>query len=124
MSRLGPIDALSPLAIWEGVVGRALEGARLTLALVELDPDSVVPEHSHENEQVGLVIEGSLTMRIGDEQRELTPGGGWVIPANAPHEVRTGPDGAIVIEAFAPARADWAALERLDPRPGRWPARS
>ncbi len=117
----GPIEELSPLRIWEGVVGRALEGARLTLAVIELAPNSLVPEHSHENEQVGVLLEGSLTMRIGDESSELVRGGGWVIPANAPHEVLTGPEGAVVVEAFAPAREDWARLERLEPGPGRWP---
>ena len=30
-----------------------------------------------------------------------------------PHEVHTGPEGAVVIDVFAPVRADWQALERL-----------
>ena len=34
-----------------------------------------VPEHSHANEQVGILIEGSVTFRIGDETAEVEPGG-------------------------------------------------
>ncbi|MGZ4359878.1 MAG: cupin domain-containing protein [Gaiellaceae bacterium] len=121
MSLFGPIDELAPIRIWEGVLGRSLEGEKMTLAVIELDPDSVVPEHRHENEQIGVLIEGSLAMRIGDETRELGPGAGWVIPADAPHEVTAGAGGAVVVEAFAPARDDWGRLERLEPGPGRWP---
>jgi quercetin dioxygenase-like cupin family protein len=116
-----PIEELVPLRIWQGVVGRALEGELMTLAVIELDPDTLVPEHSHVNEQVGVLVQGSLSMSIGDERRALTPGCGWVVPANAPHEVRTGPRGAVVVEAFAPSRDDWQRLERLEPARARWP---
>jgi quercetin dioxygenase-like cupin family protein len=40
-----------------------------------------------------------------------------VIPANVPHSADAGPDGAFLIELFAPPRADWAGLERLEPSP-------
>jgi quercetin dioxygenase-like cupin family protein len=93
----------------------------MTLAVIELDPDSVVPEHGHENEQIGVLVQGSLAMSIGGKWRELAPGCGWVIPANAPHEVRTGPRGAVIVEAFAPGREEWSRLERLEPRQSRWP---
>jgi quercetin dioxygenase-like cupin family protein len=124
MSRPGPfadLDGLSAQRIWEGVVGRVIEGERVSLAVIELDPDSVVPEHRHENEQVGVLISGLLEFRIGDETRRVEPGGTWCISADVPHEVRTGPAGAVAVEVFAPARADWAALERLEARPPRWP---
>jgi quercetin dioxygenase-like cupin family protein len=81
-----------------------------------------VPEHSHENEQLGLVLRGSVRFRVGDETRDVGPGGTWTIPSNVPHEVVAGPDGAEVIDVFAPVRADWAAHELGEPRPPRWPA--
>lgn len=115
---LGGLDAQR---IWEGVTGRVVEGERVTLAVIELDPDSVVPEHNHENEQVGVLVFGRLEFRIGDEKRRVEPGGTWCIPAHVPHEVRTGPEGAVAVEVFAPPRSDWAALERLEARPPRWP---
>jgi quercetin dioxygenase-like cupin family protein len=115
------VAALAPQQIWHGVLGRAVHGDRVTLSVVELEPGSVVPEHSHENEQVGMIVVGSLAFRIGDERRELGPGGTWRILAHTPHQVEAGPDGAVVIEAFAPRRADWEALEREEPRPPRWP---
>jgi quercetin dioxygenase-like cupin family protein len=114
------IGAVVPQKIWNGVLGRVIQGERVTLGVVELDPDSVVPEHSHENEQIGLVLEGSLVFRIGEESRELAPGGMYVIPSHTPHEVQTGPEGAVVVDVFAPVRADWERLERAERSP-RWP---
>lgn len=119
MTSFDHIDTVTPLVVRNGVVGRALPGEQVTLALIELDPDSVVPEHAHPNEQVGILLRGSLRFRIGDEERELLRGATWSIPAHAPHEVHAGPEGATLVEAFAPARTDWAALERLDAAPPR-----
>lgn len=98
-----------------------MDGERVGFAVVELDPSIVVPEHSHDNEQLGLVLSGSVSFRIGDETRTLGAGGTWRIPPNVPHEVEAGPEGAVVFDVFAPARADWAALERLGTRTPRWP---
>jgi hypothetical protein len=38
-----------------------------------------------------------------------------------PHAVDVGPDGAVVIDVFAPVRGDWAAIETSEPREPRWP---
>ena len=92
------------------------------MAVVELDPRSVVPEHRHENEQLGVVVSGSLVFRIGEEERELEVGALYRIPANTPHSVETVPRGAVVVDIFSPVRDDWQTLERESPRHPRWPA--
>jgi quercetin dioxygenase-like cupin family protein len=46
----------------------------------------------------------------------LGPGDTWRIPGGVPHEVTAGPEGALAVECFTPARDDWAALDRLDGR--------
>ena len=116
MSAFGDVGTGDPLRIWDGVAGWTVDAARVTLALIELEPNSVVPEHAHENEQVGILLHGSLTFRIGAEERELRPGATWQISSHTPHDVRTGPDGATLVEVFAPGRADWASLERVAER--------
>jgi unsaturated pyranuronate lyase len=118
---LDDIAAMQLMQVWDGVVARTVHGERLSLAVVELEPNAVVPEHSHENEQLGLVLSGTVSFRVGTETRELGPGGTWRIPSNTPHEVHTGPDGAVVVDVFAPVRADWDGLERLEPRAPVWP---
>ena len=90
---LDDIAGMQLMQVWNGVVARTVHGERLSLAVVELEPNTVVPEHSHENEQLGLVLSGTVSFRVGTETRELGPGGTWRIPSNTPHEVHTGPDG-------------------------------
>jgi quercetin dioxygenase-like cupin family protein len=121
MSAFADLAVLAPVQVWAGVVGRILGGERVTVAVLELDPGSVVPEHSHEHEQIGVCLAGSLAFRVGEEERELGPGATWRISGGVPHEVRTGPKGAVVVETWAPRRDDWATLEQLEDRPVRWP---
>src|SRR3954453_5585340 len=121
MSAFADLGTLGPQDIWNGVSVRAIHGERITFGVVELDANAVVPEHSHENEQLGMVLSGSLTFRVGDESRELGPGGTWCIPGNVPHEVTAGPDGAVVIDVSPPVRDDWSAFEPQPPRAPHWP---
>jgi quercetin dioxygenase-like cupin family protein len=87
-----------------GVIARSFWGDRMTLALVELQPQAVVAEHSHANEQVGTVIEGEIDFTIGGETRRLRPGDVYVIPADVPHGVRVGEAGVKLVEVFSPVR--------------------
>lgn len=114
------LDRLPTLQIWSTVVARPIQGERITAAVVELDPDGLVPEHQHDNEQLGFVISGSVRFRVGDETRELGPGGTWRIASNVPHEVVAGPEGAVVVDVFSPIREDWAKVQRVERAP-RWP---
>ena len=121
MSTFLELDHIRPHVLREGVHARAVTGERMTLAVVDLEPHAAVPEHKHENEQLGFVINGSLTMRIGSEERELHAGDTYTIPSEVLHEATAGAEGATVVDAFAPLRADWASLLRTDPSKGRWP---
>jgi quercetin dioxygenase-like cupin family protein len=121
VSAFDDLSSVDLQRIWDGVHGRVVHGERLTFSVVELDPDSVVPEHAHEQEQLGMVLKGSLAFRIADETQELGPGATWAIPGNMPHEVHVGPEGAIVIDVFAPTRDDWRDAPRVDARAPRWP---
>jgi len=121
MDAMRPLEALNRREIWDGVAARMVEGERMTLAIVEIAPGKRVPEHAHDNEQIGFVIEGSVTFTVGEEIKQLGPGGTWRILSEVPHQVDVGPDGAVVAEAYAPGRADWARLPELDPSPPRWP---
>ena len=124
-SNLRHITDVPALDVWgETVRARVIVGRNASLAVVELEPKAVVPEHRHEHEQLGLCIRGSITFRIDGERRELGPGGTWRITSNLPHDAVAGPDGATVVDIFSPVRADWDALPRSASRPPRWPASS
>jgi quercetin dioxygenase-like cupin family protein len=115
------LGEIAPVALRDGVLARIVSGTQCSLAIVELDPGSVVEEHSHANEQLGVVIRGSVTFRIDQNVQELGPGDTWLVPPHAPHEVRAGAQGAVVADIFSPPRDDWAALDREKPRAPRWP---
>ncbi|HJP89750.1 MAG TPA: cupin domain-containing protein [Candidatus Limnocylindrales bacterium] len=124
MSNLKDIGDYPLLEIWGGdaVRARRMEGERITFALVELAPNAVVPEHVHEQEQLGMVINGQVTFTLDGETRTLRPGGTWRILSNRPHDVVAGPEGAQVIDVFNPTRGDWAEKVVVDPpTPPEWP---
>jgi unsaturated pyranuronate lyase len=121
MSAFDEVGSIPPLPIWEGLRARTVNGERITLAVVELDADAPLPEHSHENEQLGVVIRGRLTLRVGAEERELTAGMTWRIDSHTPHSGHAGPEGAVVVDVFSPPRDDWKQLRPAEDQPPRWP---
>lgn len=116
--KLSEVDVL---AIWPGVVARAVEGDRLTLAVVDLEPDADVAEHHHDNEQLGVVLKGEIKFTIKGARRTLHAGEAYVIPSNAAHSAQAGSEGATVVDVFAPVRADWESKQRLPAAAGNWP---
>lgn len=121
MSTFDSLGTVRPYRIWDGAVARAVKGERITFAVVDLEPDRVVPEHHHHNEQLGMVLKGAITMIIAGESRRLVAGDTYVIPGDVPHSAETGPEGASVIDVFNPPREDWEQVERLEPSAGAWP---
>lgn len=116
------ITDVPALDVWgETVQARVIAGERASLSMVELQPGALVPEHRHEHEQLGLCIEGSITFTVDGETRTLGPGGTWRIPSDRPHHAVAGPEGAVVVDIFAPVRTEWFDLPRSVPRPPRWP---
>ena len=121
VSNLVDLADLRPIQVWEGIRARRVEGAQLTLAIVELEPGAEVPEHVHDSEQNGMVITGEMRFRVGDEERLLGPGGTWRILGGVAHSAEAGPEGAVVIDTFAPIRSDWESRPVLAVRAPEWP---
>jgi quercetin dioxygenase-like cupin family protein len=121
MSAFHSVRDISPRELAPGVIARPVVGNRMTMAVVDLEPNAVSPEHHHENEQLGFVITGSMTFRIGDEEREIRAGDTYAIPSHVPHRAVAGPDGCTVADVFAPVRAEWEQLERKAPSKPNWP---
>jgi len=122
VSNLVDLQAIPPLEVWGEVVrARRVQGDQLTLAIVELAPNAIVPEHRHVNEQLGMVIKGTVSFDLDGETRELGPGGTWRILSMKPHQVHAGPEGAVVIDVFAPVRDDWDGKPLLEPQAPVWP---
>jgi quercetin dioxygenase-like cupin family protein len=115
------ISDMRPHLIRDGIEARAVDGERITMAVVDLAPNAHLPEHHHENEQLGFIIKGTLDFRIDTERRVLHAGDTYVIHSHVPHEAIAGPEGATVADCFAPIRADWKDLKRGAPSKPAWP---
>jgi len=97
----------TPNELAPGVFLRTFWGEEMTVAVVDILPGAEVPMHDHVNEQIGLMVRGELSFTIGDETKTVYPGDVWVIPGWVKHGCTAGPDGAHLLEVFAPARDEY-----------------
>jgi quercetin dioxygenase-like cupin family protein len=115
------LHAIPPQVLAVGYLARVVHGERLTLAVVEVEPGGELPEHRHDNEQLGIVLRGSVIFRVGDEERDVDAGGIWRTSSDTPHMATAGDAGAVVVDIFSPPRLDWMDREVLTPRQPSWP---
>ena len=106
MSAFGSFNDREPFPIFPGVGLRAIAGDQVFLGRVTYGPGTTVQRHSHEaTEQVMLVLEGTLTMTIGDESRQLGPGDVCVVNRGVEHELHSA-EGVTFVEALGPVPLD------------------
>ena len=109
------IDAdLPALDFAPGLVLRPLVGRNLLTSFVRYAPHAEAPLHSHEEEQVFIVLEGEIELELGGERRLMRPGDAALIPAFVPHAARTHDGPAYQIDVFSPPRR--ALLDILEQR--------
>jgi len=95
--------------VTEDISRRVITGDRVMIAHVYLAAGSVVPRHSHENEQVTYILEGALRFWIGEdgvEQIDVRAGEVLHIPSNVKHKAEALED-TIDVDVFSPPRQDW-----------------
>jgi quercetin dioxygenase-like cupin family protein len=88
---------------------RLVVGDRMMLAHVYLAKGSIVPRHSHENEQLTYILEGALRFWIGEDGAQeivVRAGEVLVIPSNVPHRAEALED-TLDVDVFSPPRQDW-----------------
>ncbi len=82
-----------------------MEKAMLTY--FELEPNTKFPEHSHEAEQITMVLEGELTFSYGGKEVTLKSGDVIAIPSNAVHSAFTVDKPCKAVDAWSPARKEF-----------------
>jgi quercetin dioxygenase-like cupin family protein len=91
-----------------GLTARVFPGVNVMLSVVTIEPGSVSPVHSHPNEQWGVCLEGEW-IRIQDGvEHHVKAGDFWQTPPNVPHGGRALDTPAVVLDIFAPPRAEYA----------------
>jgi unsaturated pyranuronate lyase len=93
--------------IFPGVDIRTTASQSMMLSVVTFEPDSVVPDHSHPHEQMGILISGQLQFTIGGLTKVLGPGDIWRIPGGVVHRVVAVNGPAVALDCFHPIREDY-----------------
>jgi quercetin dioxygenase-like cupin family protein len=93
--------------IFGGTPIRTFAGDHVQLSLVDVPVGGVIDWHSHVNEQIGMVIAGTLTFTIGDEEKTLTAGDFYFIPGGVRHRVVAVDGPAQALDVFYPIREEY-----------------
>jgi quercetin dioxygenase-like cupin family protein len=76
------------------------------VARVYLKKGCLVPEHSHHNEQISMMEQGTLRFVLAGEELILKAGQVLRIPPHVPHSAEALED-SIAVDLFSPVREDW-----------------
>ena len=82
-------------------------GENIHLSVVTVEPGGSIPRHNHPHEQAGTVLEGEMTLGIGDQEQTLRPGDFYIIPPNADHWVKRTNQRIVALDIFSPVREDY-----------------
>ena len=69
----------------KGITAWVLQGERHQLVFFEMEPNTQVPEHSHDYPQWGIMLKGSAQLTIDGKAHTIRKDDEYVIPANAKH---------------------------------------
>jgi quercetin dioxygenase-like cupin family protein len=95
-----------------GVSIQPVFGEATMINLVHLEPGAEVPLHSHPHEQLGYVVRGVLLLSVEGVEHPIAPNEAYALPGDVEHSAVAGPEGALVVDVFAPIREDYRELAR------------
>lgn len=104
-------DEMEKEALKPGISRRIVSGDKAMVAQVFLDKGAVVPEHSHESEQITYILEGALEFELEGRTVVVSKGQVLRIPSHVPHKAVALED-TLDLDIFSPIRQDW--LDRTD----------
>ena len=81
-------------------------GEKTLLSEFTLRAGSILPSHSHPQEQTGYLIKGNIRLMIGEQTFDVMPGDSWSIPSNMLHSAEIIQD-SVAVEVFSPLREDY-----------------
>lgn len=81
------------------------------LTYFEVDGNCRFESHTHESEQITMVLEGILYFEQGEKIIGVKAGEAIAIPSNAPHAVFTGEAAVKAIDAWSPVMDKYRVTE-------------
>ena len=97
----------------KGTMRRAVTMDQLTVQRGEIAPDTEFDEnsiHRHPEDQIIIMFEGKMRLRIGDDEAWIGSGDFAAIPGEVFHSATgVGPEGATYVEVLSSGRMDYLA---------------
>jgi quercetin dioxygenase-like cupin family protein len=101
--RAGPDRVYEPMEGWRRTALATHDD--FNCELYEKPPGHASPMHSHDNEQISIVVEGHLTLHTDEGEYELGPNDAVRLDANETHSFEnTGSGPAMGVDIFVPVR--------------------
>lgn len=90
----------------EGIARQTVHGQNQTLVRYIYQPGSVFPIHQHPEEQITIVLSGSIDFTVDGRPLTLSAGESALIPANIPHGASvTGSEVVVTLNTMSPRRS-------------------
>ena len=103
------LSSINPKALIDGFQARFIHTENMTFSFVDVKVGKSLPEHSHTQEQVSIMLEGEFELTLSGEPIRFGPGEVIVIPSNAKHAGLAITD-CKILDVFNPVREDYRAL--------------
>lgn len=94
-----------------GVSRRTNHTEQATVSAYAFEPEARFPIHTHPEEQITVVLEGTVVFEVEGEHHELGPGETYAVAAHLEHGLQAGPDGARFLAVVVPRRSGSDAYE-------------
>lgn len=102
-----------------GIERSGFGGENVLCQLAWIEPGAEQRPHSHDFEQLVIVIQGECLFHVDGVAHQCGPGSLLRVPPNAEHYIEvTGNEPVFEIDVFAPVRSDYAHL--LDHQRAEW----
>ena len=109
-----------PAVTWDDIPGETARGGvhrrgfgteNVLLVMHDLAPDMDLSPHSHEFDQIAVIVEGEAIYHVGDRRNRVGPGSVLLIPAGVEHYIEpTSSTPVKNLDVFAPCRPDYKHL--------------
>jgi len=81
------------------------------LAILEMNPGSLLPEHKHLHEQISYVLEGEVEVTVDVSSKTLRPGDLFSVRSNTSHSCRALEQPVKIVMASSPLLRDYVFSE-------------
>jgi len=109
-----------PAVTWDDIPGETARGGvhrrgfgteNVLLVMHDLAPDMDLSPHSHEFDQIAVIVQGEAIYHVGDRDNRVGPGSVLLIPAGVEHYIEpTSSTPVKNLDVFAPCRPDYKHL--------------